>query len=325
MTCLFRSALAARLQSFLEIRRAWEGMPDSEHKILSYLDSFLMGRLKPGQALTRRVAEEWIDSFKHLSVGTRSNRISVLRQLCFYVSRFDKRTCLIGREMLPRRTRLAPHIYTVREVTAIMKAAEGIGPKKSLRPFVISTLIGLLYATGLRIGEALKLNLADVDLRRQLLTIRESKFRKSRYVTLSKSTTRALGAFICKRRALGFSTDPGAPVFVNPQGRPYCQPRICTIFLDIVRSLGIRGPAGQRGPRIHDFRHAFAVTRLASWYRQEVVLQAKLPLLTTYLGHTSPIYTGIYLQATAELLQEANKKFYRHCAIPSFREVTNAH
>jgi integrase len=326
MTCLFRSALAPRIQAFLDIRRALGRNGDSEHKILSNLDYFLMGRMKPGQALTRRIAEQWIDSFKHLSIGTRGNRISLLRQLCFYISRFDNRTCLIGRDALPRRTRPAPYIYTLREVRAIMKAAKSTGPKKSLRPLVISTLVGLLYATGLRIGEALKLKLADVDLRRRLLIIKESKFRKSRYAPLSISTARALAAFIRRRRVMGFSTDPSAPLFVSPQGHPYGQPRISEVFLRIIRSLGLRGPAGQRGPRIHDLRHAFAVTRLASWYRQGVVLQAKLPLLTTYLGHTTPTCTGIYLQATAELLQEANKKFYRHCAIPKFREVTsNAH
>lgn len=326
MTCLFRSALAARIQAFLDIRRALGRNARSEQKILSYLDCFLMGQLKPGQALTRRIAEQWIDSFKHLSIGTRSNRISVLRQLCFYFSRFDKRTCLIGRDMLPRRTRPAPYIYGVREVRTIMKAARRIGPKGSLRPFVVSMLVGLLFATGLRISEALKLKLADVDLRRQLLVIRESKFRKSRYVPLSKSTVRALTIFIRRRRSMGFSREPSSPLFVNPHGRAYGPARISEIFLKIIRSLGLRGPAGQRGPRIHDFRHAFAVTRLASWYRQGVVLQAKLPLLTTYLGHTTPSCTGIYLQATAELLQEANKKFYRHFAVPSFKEVTsNAH
>jgi integrase/recombinase XerD len=185
MTRLFRSTLAARMHSFLEIRRAVGRNAYTDEKILAYLDRFLMGELKPGEALTRKVAERWIDGFKHLRIGTRSNRISVLRQLCFYLSRFDKRTCLIPRDMLPRRTRPAPHIYSIGEIKAIMAAAKQIGPPKSLRPLLISTLLGLLYATGLRIGEALKLSLADVDLRRRLLTIRESKFHKSRYVPFS--------------------------------------------------------------------------------------------------------------------------------------------
>jgi integrase/recombinase XerD len=255
MTCLFRSILASKLQSFLEIRRAVGRDARSYEKTLRYLDRFLMGELRPGQALTRQVSERWIESFKHLSSGSRINRISVLRQFCLYLSRFDKRTCLIHRSSLPSRKRRAPHIYTDREVRAIMNAAKRIGPQRSLRPAVFYTLIGLLYAAGLRIGEAQKLTLADVDSRRRLLTIRRTKFRKTRYVPLSGNTTRALAAFIRKRHAAGFSTDANAPVFVNPEGRAYGQPRIATVFLELVRRLGLRGPAGQGGPRIHDFRH----------------------------------------------------------------------
>jgi integrase/recombinase XerD len=318
MTCLFRSIFASKLQSFLDIRRAVGRDARSDIKILRCLDRFLMGELKPGQALTRQVSEQWIDSFKHLSVGSRINRVSLLRQFCLYLSRFDKRTCLIHRSSFPSRKRRAPHIYTDREVQAIMNAAKRVGPARSFRPTVIYTLVGLLYATGLRIGEARKLTLADVDLRRRLLTIRRTKFRKTRYVCLSESTTQALAAFIRKRRAAGFSADVNAPVFVNPEGRAYSHPRLCTVFLEIVRGIGLRGPIGQDGPRIHDFRHSFAVHRLATWYRDGAVLNAKLPLLSTYLGHTTVSYTEVYLQATAELLQEANKRFYRHCAIPTF-------
>ncbi len=321
MTCLFRSVLASRLQSFLDIRRAVGRDARSDTKILRYLDHFLEGELRPGQALTRQVAERWIESFKHLSSGSRGNRISILRQFCLYLSRFDKRTCLVHRSSLPARKRRAPHIYTDLEVQRIMKAAKRIGPARSLRPAVIYTLIGLLYATGLRIGEARKLILADVDLRRRLLTIRRTKFRKTRYVPMSENTTRALAAFIRKRRAAGFSVDANAAIFVNPEGRAYGHPRLCTVFLEIIRKIGLRGPAGQGGPRIHDFRHSFAVHRLAAWYREGAILTSKLPLLSTYLGHTHVTGTEVYLQATAELLQEANKRFYRHCAIPIFKGV----
>jgi integrase/recombinase XerD len=322
----FRSILAPRLQSFLDIRRAVGRNAVSDQKILRYLDRYLSRELKPGQALTRHVAERWIDELKNLSVGTRINRISILRQFCAYLSRFDKRTCLIPQSALPRRIRPAPHIYTDREVRAIMNAARQIGPSKSLRPAVLATLIGLLYSTGLRIGEALKLTLADVDLARRLLVVRQTKFRKSRYVPLSEDTTTAIADFMRKRKAAGFLTAPNAPVFVSPQGRAYGSPRICALFLEIVRRIGLRGPVGQRGPCIHHFRHSFAVKRLAAWYREGATLAAKLPLLTTYMGHTTVTCTEVYLQATAELLQEANEKFYRRCAIPNFkREANNAH
>jgi len=326
-TCTFSSPLAFRLQSFLEMRRALGRKGDHERKILTYLDHFLVGELKPGQPITLEVAERWFKSIEYLSVGTRINRISLLRQFCSYLGHFYPRTCIIHRSFLPRRTRPAPYIYSQQEVCSIMASARQIGPVGSLRPAVVSTLIGLLYTTGLRIGEALKLTLADIDLRGKLITVRETKFRKSRYVPLSPPTVHHLARFLRYRKEAGFSTVPTAPVFVNPQGRAYGHPRIVTLFLEIIRNLGIRSREGERGPRLHDFRHTFAVNRLALWYREGVNLSAKLPLLSTYLGHTTVTCTEVYLQATAELLEKTGKRFHNHFAIPlliSRKEVLHA-
>jgi integrase len=163
----------------------------------------------------------------------------------------------------------------------------------------------------------LKLTLADVDLKGQLLTIRETKFKKSRYVPLSLSTVHHLAGFLRQRKEAGFSTDPTAPMFVKPEGQAYEPSGICKIILEILRHVGLRGPKGERGPRVHDFRHTFAVNRLALWYRQGGNIAAKLPLLATYLGHTSIICTEVYLQATAELLERTSKRFHNHFAIPT--------
>src|SRR6266571_7401623 len=186
-TCLFRSPLAFRLQCFLEARKKAGQRGIASQKILIYLDRFLAGELQPEQTITREVAERWIKSLESLSIGTRINRISVLRQFCLYLAHFDPRTCIVHRSFLPRRTRLVPHIYTRKEVRQIMAVARSIGPSGSLRSVVVATLVGLLYTTGLRIGEALRLTLADVDLKRRVLSVRETKFKKSRYVPLSSS------------------------------------------------------------------------------------------------------------------------------------------
>jgi integrase/recombinase XerD len=324
-TCIFRSPLAFWLQSFLEMRRLLGRQGQYDRKILTYLDRFLMSELKPGETISQKIVEGWTESMEHLSLGTRINRICILRQFCLYLNHFDSRTCLIHPSFLPRRTRFAPYIYSQQEVCSIMDAARQIGPTGSLRPAVICTLFGLLSATGLRIGEALKLTLADVDLKRELLTIHETKFKKSRYVPLSPSTVRNLSAFLRQREKTGFSTDSSAPVFVSPKGRAYGPSLITNIFLNIVRSIGLRHPKGERGPRLHDFRHTFAVNRLSEWYRQEVDLSAKLPLLTTYLGHTSITCTEVYLQATAELLEKTAKRFHRRFAIPPMASREEVH
>ena len=316
-TCLFRSSLAPRLQAFLETRRAGNGDRGlSSQKILLGLDRFLMGEMKPGQTITREIAERWNQSMAHLQPSTRINRLSVLRQFCLYLSHFDPRTCIIYRSYLPRRTRPAPYIYTRAEVRKIMAAAEKLGPSGSLRPIVISTLIGLLYATGIRIGEALNLTLCDIDFRRRLIEIREGKFKKSRYVPLSPSTTKQLRLFLERRKGAGFSTAPTAYVFLSMSGKKHAYPSFATVFLEIVRSLGIRRPKGEPGPRIHDLRHAFTVNRLCAWYRQGVNLGSKLPLLSTYLGHSTVTGTEVYLHATAQLLESAGHRFHAHFAVP---------
>lgn len=325
-TALFRSPLAPRLQAFCEIRRALGRQAYSDYKILRYLDGYLLEVLRPGQPITREIVEGWITSMAHLSVGTRVNRLALLRQFCRYLSHFDARTCLVSRQSVPHRTRHAPYIFTPQQVQTLMAKAKRIGPPGALRPMLLSTLIGLLATTGLRIGEALKLTLADVDLTRRVLLIRQTKFNKSRHVPISASTARALSVFLDQRQAAGYSTALTAPMFVNPDGQAYSPARICSLFLEILRTSGLRGPVGTRGPRVHDFRHTFAVQRLVTWYRQGAPLAAKLPLLSTYLGHTTLIGTEVYLQATAELLEEAGQRFHRHYALPPLRrEAFHAH
>ena len=184
------------------------------------------------------------------------------------------------------------------------------------------TLIGLLYSTGLRIGEALKLTLGDVDLQERILTVKLTKFRKSRYVPLSPSTAKALTTYLDRRASAGILTTPQAGVFSSCQtGRAYHATRIYVMFLEIARRLGIRGKPGIRGPRLHDFRHTFAVQRLLDWYREGAELYAKLPLLATYLGHNNVTFTEVYLQATAELLEQANARFHARFALPSLNSI----
>jgi integrase/recombinase XerD len=315
-TCLFRSPLAFRLQCFLETRRAAGRRGVSSQKLLLRLDRFLLSELQPGETITREIVERRIKDLESLSIGTRINHISVLRQFCRYLAHFDPRTCVVHRSFLPRRTRPAPYIYTRKEVRQIMAAARRIGPRGSLRPAVIANLVGLLYATGLRIGEALKLTLADVDLKRGVLLIRETKFRKTRNVPLSSSVVTQLRVYLHQRSKAGMPPATDSPLFVNLRGKRYGQAGFATIFLEILRKLGIRKPPGQRGPRIHDFRHSFAVNRLLAWYRERVNLAAKLPVLSTYLGHSTVTCTEVYLHATAELLGGVERRFHDHFAVP---------
>jgi len=318
-TCFFRSALASRLQAFWEAHYARGGRGLSSHKILLNLDRFLMGELKPGQSISRELVERWNSGMAYLSPNTRINRLCVLRRFCRYLSYFDPDTCIIHPSFSPRRTRPVPHIYSRQDIRRIMAAARRLGPSGSLRPVVAANLIGLLYTTGLRIGEALNLTLRDIDLKRRVIEVREGKFRKSRYVPLSSSTTHQMKEYLRQRHSAGFSVAPTAPVFLNIIGTRHGHPGFVTLFLELLRGLGLRGPKGQPGPRIHDLRHTFAVHRLLAWYREGANLAAKLPLLSTYLGHSTITGTEIYLQATAQLLEQAGRRFHARFAVPSAR------
>jgi integrase/recombinase XerD len=314
-TCLFRSPLAHRFQAFLETRPS-RSRGNSRQRALRLLDRFFLDELKPGQPVTREVVARWVESHKHLAPGTRANRIGVMRQFCLYLSHFDPRTCIVCQNYLPHPRRPAFYIYSLKEVRTIMAAARKLGSPGGRRSWVVSTLIGLLYATGLRIGEALNLTLGDIDLRRRVIEVRKGKFGKSRYVPISHSTAHYLGAYLRRRRKTGFSTAATAPVFLNRFGIRHARPGFESAFLQILRQLGLRGPKGERGPRIHDLRHTFAVTRLLGWYRGGSHLGAKLPLLSTYLGHSSLTGTEVYLHATAPLLERAGRRFHAYFAEP---------
>jgi integrase/recombinase XerD len=324
MPAVFRSSLASRLQAFLEMRRLAGQQGLATLKTLRYLDHFLVGELKPGDTITEEVAQRWFPSMELLSAGTRLKRIAMLRQVCLYLRHFDPRTCVVHRSFFPRCNRPMPYIYSRREVCRLMAAAKRIGPPGSLRPAVVYTVIGLLFSTGLRISEALKLSVEDIDLKRRLLHIRLTKFNKSRYVPLSPSTTRHLAAYLAKLRRAGFATSPDSPVFVSLRRTRYSHTGFTTAFLAISRKLGIRPPQGQRGARIHDARHSFSVHRLSAWYRSGANLFVKLPALSTYLGHSTVSSTQVYLHSTAELLERTGERFHAHFAIPPAKRRLHA-
>ena len=324
MSTAFRSPLASRLQVFWETRRAAGQRSFATFYILRYLDRFLIAALKPGDTITQEVAQRWFKSMEHLSPGTRRKRISVLRQFCIYLGHFDPRTCIVHRAFLPRCNRPMPYIYSRREVCQMMTAATRIGPAGSLRPAVVSTLIGLLFSTGLRISEALDLTIEDIDLKHRLLHVRHTKFNKFRYVPLSPSTTRHLSAYLLKLHRAGFATSSALPAFVSLRGRQYSHTGFTTVFLAIIRKLGIRGARGTRGARIHDSRHTFSVNRLVAWHHSGANLFAKLPALSTYLGHSTVSSTQVYLRSTAELLESTGTRFHAHFAIPPTKNEKHA-
>ena len=320
----FRSSLALSLQRIVELRQSLGYNDKGVISHLVHFDRFLVARRWRRKTLTRELVEDWASSDGPLKPSSRAKRLHAMRILGRFIAQTHPKTYVPGRTWGPRQgSGFRPHIYSDVELRALFAEATRLTPRGSLRPKTYFTLLALLYCTGLRISEALALKLSDVDLDEGILVVRESKFHKSRAVPLHYTSVQALRDYRHSRDARGDSVDRDASFFVNERRRPLNYPVVCSTFLDIARRSGIRKGAGVRGPRIHDLRHSFAVHRLLAWYRDGGDVQARLPLLATYLGHVSIVSTQVYLEITAELLQEAARRFKAPPLNPIFSRGTN--
>lgn len=307
----FQSPLAPFMKELIETRHALGYCDPTVAYRLAHFDRFLVSRGHDDPSLTRQLVEDWASSDGPIKPITRQYRIQAARALARLLAQTRPDTYIPGPSWGPSRSvGFRPHIYTPAEIQALLaEAAKLPTTEDPLRPKTFVTLIALLYSTGLRISEALGLELRDVDLEEGVLWIRDSKFHKSRMVPLHPTAVSALAQYRKARRGKGLRRDPEAPFFVNAWKRPYSPDLACRTFLGIARRAGIRKPPGAPGPRVHDLRHSFAVSRLMAWYQDGQDVQARLPLLSTYLGHVNIASTQVYLDISAELLQEAAQRF----------------
>ncbi len=229
-----------------------------------------------------------------------ARRLDVVRIFARHLQALDPATEVPPEDVLSRRyRRIPPYLYSPEELAALMSAAEGLAP--AIRAATWRTLIGLLAVTGMRQGEACRLLRDDVDLNAGTLVIADSKFGKSRQVFLHPTAATALRAYEQARDRV-FPEPEAATFLVNSRGGPLDGHNIQHTFAVLLAAAGIQAPPGQRAPRLHDLRHAFTVATMLDWYHDGADVQARLPLLSTWLGHVDPKSTYWYLQAVPELL-----------------------
>lgn len=227
-------------------------------------------------------------------------RMTAARGFARYLSGIDANTEVPPLGLIPSWQRWRrPFIYTPTDIDAILSQARDsiVSP---LRAATYETLLGLLAASGLRIGEAIKLDRSDVDWDQGVLLIRESKFGKSRLVPLHPSTMQALTAHACLRDELQ-PRPKDASFFVSLTRKRLSYAVVQDTFRQLINNAGV-GTDAPSPPRLHDLRHTFAVRTLLGWYRSDEDVQAKIPSLSTYLGHREPASTYWYLSAAPELL-----------------------
>jgi integrase len=205
-----------------------------------------------------------------------------------------------------------PHIYSPDDVRRMLNIARSYpSPRAPLRPLTIYTMLVLAYCAGLRRGELARLDLGDVDLQDGTITVRQTKFFKTRILPLPDSVMVELRAYIIARRRAGASQDPRSGLFWHAQGRTrrYTPEMITWLLVNVIRRAGLKPQQGRTGPRVHDLRHSMVVNRITEWYQAGINPQDRLPFLATYLGHRDINSTLVYITVTQDLLHHANERF----------------
>ena len=252
-------------------------------------------------AITTQAALAWATSTPRSADQVHwSRRLMVVRIFARHLAVLDPATEVPPEDVLPHHyRRVTPHLFTPGEVTALLAAADTLRP--AFRALTYRTLICLLAVTGLRTSEACRLDGDDIDYDSGVLTVRDSKFGKSRQVPLHTSTLAALHGYDRARgQWCGTPRTPG--LLVSTRGTRLDQRNLPRTFAGLLDTAGICTPPGQRRPRLADMRHSFATATLLDWYRDGADVQARLPLLSTYLGHADPKSTYWYLTGSPELL-----------------------
>jgi integrase len=298
------SELRAAVDDYLAIRRALGyKMKEPAHLLPQFVD--FLERVG-ASTVTTELAVAWAKQPQAVHPNWWGHRMSTVRCFARHLQTLDPRTEVPPPDLLPMSPqRATPYLYSESDITALMKAAGGL--RSPLLAATYATFIGLLAVTGMRAGEAIRLDRDDLDEAKGLLTVRNSKFGKSREVPLHPTTVEALQLYARLRDQL-FPRPIAPSFFVSTRGTRLIYNCFHITFLELVRQACLPRRSPSCRPRPHDLRHAFAVRTLLDWYRAGLDIEAQMPLLSTYLGHFHPRDTYWYLSATPELLALAGQR-----------------
>jgi integrase/recombinase XerD len=301
------TSLRTALRQYLALRRSLGFKLHDAGAALPDFVTFL--ERQRASVITVQLALAWAQKPASVQPATWARRLSFVRGFARYRSATDPRTQVPPPTLLPHRARRAqPYVCSADEIRQLLSATLAWCGWAKLRPWTYYCLFGLLSVTGLRLGEARNLQLSDVDLKAQVLMIRGAKFGKSRLVPIHASTSRVLAEYLARRQRHWAGRSVSSYVFVTDRGNRLDISDIRKTFYAVSRQIGLRGPAGNRGPRLHDLRHRFAVMTLLRWYRAGQDAERLLPILSTYLGHVNVSDTYWYLSAWPELMHQARHR-----------------
>lgn len=306
------------IERYLSLKRALGRGYQNEERILELLDAFVernASEVPPD--LTAELFASWCHTQGHLTRTVRRNRMRIVRNLCLYRRRSEPHCFVPDLELFPRNhQRVSPYIFTERDIQRLLAEADKLkstGPSPLRRENHRIALV-LLFTTGIRRGELVRLTLADFDEGEKTLAIRETKFHKSRIVPLSASSAEELLTFLERRRVAGAPQLPTSPLLWTRYhgGAGYTGAGLAMGLRALMRAAGIVKRDG-RVPRVHDTRHSFAVNALLRWYRAGTDITARLPYLAAYMGHVSVVSTQHYIHLVEQLGVHASECFEKHC------------
>jgi integrase/recombinase XerD len=300
------SALHQAVVDYLEIRRALGYKLRHAGQLLPQFVSFL--ERQDAAFITTELAVRWATQPTDVSAGWWADRLAIVRRFAEHLRALDPRTQVPPTRLLPCRSpRVKPYLYSDEEIMRIMRSAEDLNGLLRSRTYV--TLIGLMATTGMRVGEVIALDRHDIDWRHRLLVVRHGKLGKSREIVLHRTTMQALNQYARKRDRV-FPHPRSRSFFLSVRGTRISDTTVHLCFRHLLERAAISSV--RRAPRMHDLRHAFAVKTVLGWYRAGLDVEARLPWLSAFLGHTGPISTYWYLTAVPELLNLASERLERN-------------
>lgn len=308
----FTGPMGSWMIQHLTLRRSLGYLYVSSEYTLDAFDQFLAINFPNCKVITRQMVVGYLDTTRHKLPLTRADHVSVIRQFCRFMLQFDLANYIPEKGLVgPARVQVKPYIFTQEEVCRVMQQAMKFNVKSEILPHTYSMIIGLLWVTGMRVGEVVRLRIEDIDTDNGILTIRQTKFFKSRMIPLLPSTTQKLIAYIDRRSCCGYSNTLTDFVFINNRGKP------CTIATTPKTLRTLMSRAGlktdkNRTPRVHDLRHSFATRWLMDIYQSGKDPNVYLPVLATYLGHANIANTQVYLHPSLELLGIAGEKLHSY-------------
>lgn len=305
----FSSVFADRMVQFVAFKRMQGYDYVDGVQRLKRLDSFLLKEGCTDGVLHAKTLNRYCDEMVGLSASSMTGNQSTARQFSIYLHVFGSASVILPARIQPRHPRpIRFYPLSDTQIVKLMDATAILTPKGGIRQHCIRFIIGLLYSTGLRISEALALNLCDINTECATLFVRKGKFRKERLVSMSPSTLEAMVTWLNRRQHYAGS-EASAPLFVVKWNKRPSRDQIFRTFRRLCRHCGIEG---ELPPRLHDLRHNYACQRIALWREEGSDVNAMLPVLANAMGHVTFFATQVYLHINAGSLQGAANKLHTH-------------